>query len=58
MGIATGVWVTYDLESGLPQEGRWLAGERDGVWTEYDSDGKPVRERIYQRGRLSYQREL
>lgn len=57
-GGREGVWTVYDDKTGIPTEGLWVAGEKEGTWIEYDAEGKPIRERVYRRGRLINQREL
>ena len=57
-GEEHGPWIFWDPGTLTRTEGSYELGERTGRWVDVGPDGRPVRERIYRRGRLVNQREL
>lgn len=53
-----GAWTFWDATALTRTDGIYELGQRTGRWLDVDPAGVPVRERLYQEGRLVNQREL
>ena len=45
-----GKWVENNEDGTLKLDGTYVAGEKDGKWTEHDASGKPVKVTKYVKG--------